>query len=382
MSKSASGPEVRMWLADPLGEEAARVLERTKRLPDVRRIAVMPDVHAGEDVCVGCVIGTRTLVYPRAVGGDIGCGMTAVALDGDAAALNAAPRRALECLAHGAPILKHRVDDAAWTEDAPDLDALSADRLTKAARRDGLLELGTLGRGNHFLELQRDAEGAPWLMVHSGSRAMGREIFTHHERLAATNGSPRTGRMFGLDAGTQPGEAYLRDAEWAVKYAAASRRRMLACASDLLLAELGLSARWDSLIDTAHNFVRLESHRSEILLVHRKGASPAFTGQLSVIPGSAGTFSVHAEGRGCEHSMCSSGHGAGRVMSRSEARHAISPTQVRRQLDGVCVDERMLARLAEEAPGAYRDLRRVLEAERDLVKSVRKLSPIASHKGV
>ncbi|MBL8887865.1 MAG: RtcB family protein [Phycisphaerales bacterium] len=384
-----SDPRVKLWLASGLDGATAKALDRLRQLADLQRLAVMPDVHPAADVCVGTVIATSELIYPQAIGGDIGCGMSTVALSGlGIEALHEKRRRlVLEQLGREVPILTRSARHSAWSDGAPAVDMLREKRLSKAAERDGLMQLGTLGRGNHFLEVQADDDGRVWLMVHSGSRAMGQTIARHYTN-AALHGLGRTtsarhahGKLLALSIGTEEGRNYLADQQWAVLYAAANRRKLLVSAAAVLKRECGLKADWESFVDLPHNFVRLESHGGLEFIVHRKGASPAASGQAGLIPGSAGTFSAHVEGRGNSEALCSSSHGAGRVLSRGEARKSISAGKLRRQLEGVAYDERMEDRMLDEAPGVYRDLRVVLEAQRDLVRVVRRLKPVISYKG-
>lgn len=167
------GATLTTWLVEPMDREVAKSIERLRNAEDVRRVAVMPDVHLGRDVCIGVVLATTHLIYPRAVGSDIGCGMAAVALDADASLLDneRAAALALQQLYAQVPTNKHRNTGELPSSLNPQ--SLSCPRLGKLAARDGRLQLGTLGRGNHFLEFQRDATGRLWMMVHSGSRGMG-----------------------------------------------------------------------------------------------------------------------------------------------------------------------------------------------------------------
>jgi tRNA-splicing ligase RtcB len=364
---------IKMWLADPLKPEITRLLDRLAKAPDVRRVVIMPDVHAAEDVCVGAVVGTSELIYPQAVGADIGCGMMTVAMEGRSLGTKDACRDVLRAIQRSVRVLTRPPGSVA---DGPDPASLSDASLAKAALRDGIRELGTLGRGNHFVEIQLDDTGTTWVLVHSGSRAMGQVITSHH----LSRSSP-SGGLVALNAGSPEGQAYLADQAWACDFASASRRAILEDVANAL-APLGWRAAWGSLIDSPHNLVRTEVHGDQILMVHRKGAAIALAGQAGVIPGSAGTSSVHVEGRGCEEAMCSSSHGAGRLMSRGEARRKVSVARLLRELGDVCFDQRLAARLVDEAPSVYRDLRRVMQAQRELVKITRRLKPVVSFKGV
>ena len=209
------------WLAEPLPLEVSRAVERLARAPDVEHLAVMPDVHLSRDVCIGVATATRSTLYPQAVGGDIGCGIMALAYRADAARLGeqATATRFFDGLCRRVPQNRHRVRDGprAWRDGvAPD--ELSHGSLRRLAEREGLPQLGTLGRGNHFLELQGDEEGQLWVMVHSGSRAMGPVIRDWHLRLATQRGC-----LLGLDVDSDVGRAYLADLRWALAYAEVNR---------------------------------------------------------------------------------------------------------------------------------------------------------------
>lgn len=375
---SHDGPSVAAWLCHPLAVEVRRSLERTASLPDVRRIAVMPDVHLAESICVGVALATSDLVYPQAVGGDIGCGMLAQAFDADHDALgNERDRReVLSAIGRAVPILRHR--RAVHNVELPavlDPGRLSRERLATLARRVGTIELGTLGRGNHFVELQRELDGGLWLMIHSGSRGMGQAVFAAHQP------SDRPSAHWSISAETHEGAAYLADAAWCVEYARANRAAMAEIVGSVLREMIGARPVQDTAIDVPHNFVRRETHDGVELLVHRKGAAPAGADQPGVIPGSMGAPSFHVRGRGCAESLCSSSHGAGRALARGEAFRRISPREFARQTAWVTVDPRQTERLRDEAPGAYKDIRSVMRAQRDLVAITRELRPILTLKG-
>jgi tRNA-splicing ligase RtcB len=254
---------------------------------------------------------------------------------------------------------------------------LSDTHLEKVRQRDGRVQLGTVGRGNHFVELQADEEGALWLMVHSGSRAMGQAITAHHLAKASIANSG----LAWLDAESAEGAAYLADHDWACEYARANRRAMAAGVEQAMADLFGVAADPESSFDADHNHVRLEEHFGERLWVHRKGASFAAAGERGFLPGSMGSPSYHVEGRGFPESLHSAAHGAGRRMPRSEATRRINPGTLDRQLRGVWYDRRRAADLCEEAPGAYKDVRDVLRAQRELVRVVRMLRPVLSYKG-
>jgi tRNA-splicing ligase RtcB len=253
---------------------------------------------------------------------------------------------------------------------------LSMSTLEKEKVRDGLRQLGTIGRGNHFIELQSDSGGSIWLMVHTGSRGMGQAIFGQHTREAKRADS---GLLY-LDAATEAGQAFLNDIRWATNYAAVNRVAS-ANACELIIRNItGHGADPLSTVNVPHNFLRTEEHFGEHLLVHRKSALSAAQDEIGLIPGSMAGPSFHVLGRGSYESLESCAHGAGRTMSRSEARHEISPAEFRRQMGKVVFNSSAENALVDEAPGAYKNPREVMRAQRDLVKTIRELTPILNYK--
>jgi tRNA-splicing ligase RtcB len=371
---------VRSWADGALEREVASAIERLARSDDVRRVAVMPDVHLAADVCIGTVVATSRTLYPNAVGGDIGCGVAALAFECEAARLDDRRTAAavLAGLYRAIPLTRHARRRAPGLSTDLAGRELSAPSLESLKSTDGVLQAGTLGRGNHFVELQSDSEGRLWLMLHSGSRGIGQAIRDHHLARCAAG---RSGLRH-LDATSPEGAAYVRDLAWALDYAEWSRRAMADAACEVVEDVLGCLPDEGSYVSCNHNHVRRESHAGEILWVHRKGAISAAAGEPGLIPGSMGTHSFHVEGRGCPEALCSSAHGAGRRMSRTEARRRLSAKDLARELRGVWFDHRLAAGLREEAPSAYKDVDAVLRAERELVRVVRRVQPLLCFKGV
>jgi tRNA-splicing ligase RtcB len=254
---------------------------------------------------------------------------------------------------------------------------LSHPSLESLRRNEGVIEFATLGSGNHFIELQSDEEGRLWLMVHSGSRAIGPAIRNHHLHHASAAG----GGLHALEAASDLGAKYLNDAAWARRFADAGRRAMAAAVGDVLEEVLGARLCWDSVISTDHNHVSRERFGEDELWVHRKGAMPAGLGQHGVLPGSMGSASFHVEGRGHDAALRSSAHGAGRALSRTAARSKVTERDLRRQMAGVWFDYRLAGKLRDEAPAAYKDIKAVLRAQHDLVKVTRVLRPVLNYKG-
>ncbi len=368
-----------MWLPEGPSAELLSALERIRKTQDVVCVAVMPDAHVAEEVCVGTVTATRSRILPAAVGSDIGCGMVALRFDCGADLL-ADRTRAATMLAGLYERVPQRMRPSASAESLPEelvRSPLSAPRLEALKGRDARLEFGTLGRGNHFLELQRDDEGALWLAVHSGSRAVGPAIRRHHEARAPVDASG----ISLLEAESDEGRAYLSDASWAARYATLSRARLVEAVVELMSSRFGVAADERSQIICDHNHVRREEHGGESLWVHRKGAVGLSLGQRAMVPGSMGSPSFHVEGRAHPEALCSSAHGAGRAMSRSEARQRIGLRRLEQELSGVWYDHRLSSKLREEAPSAYKEIGAVMRAQRELVKVVRRLEPVLVYKG-
>jgi tRNA-splicing ligase RtcB len=362
-----------------LSDEIRRSLDRLARSDGVRHIAIMPDVHLGQGVCVGTVFATSELVYPDAIGGDIGCGMSAVALDASRADVSQDRARQLyRVIRDAVPIRRQRAGAAeALAGLVPASADLSLPTLQALAHAEGACQVGTLGTGNHFLELQHDEEDRLWLMVHSGSRGLGQAIRAAHVECADRG---RCGLSF-LDVSTTAGAAYLRDMQWARRFAAASRRAMLCAVGAAASDRFGWQLLEDTHFDCDHNHIEAESHFGEKLFVHRKGAMAAWQDAPGIVPGSMATPSFHVTGRGVAEALCSSAHGAGRAMSRSEARRRVSRNRLVRELRDVYVDPRAVGGLREEAPSAYKDIHAVMGAQRKLVRVQRTLRPILTHKG-
>jgi tRNA-splicing ligase RtcB len=370
---------IERWLVEPPPAEVQQALERLRRGDDVARVAVMPDVHLSSEVCVGVALATRSTLVPAAVGGDIGCGMAAIAFEARASVLEspALAARLLDGLERAIPVMRHP------RRAAPPLPPALAERtlqhpaLGPTRAREAALQFGTLGRGNHFLELQADEDDRLWLMVHSGSRGLGPAIRQAHE----AHGTRDRAGLCVLPADSPGGRAYLHDLGWALDYAAASRARMVEVARAVIGEVLGAAADEPSFVECHHNFVRREEHEGEALWVHRKGAISAREGEPGIIPGSMGAPSFHVEGRGCARSLCSSSHGAGRCMARGEARQRISARRLHEEMHGVWFDHRLAERLRDEAPGAYKDIGAVMRAQKQLTRIVRRLRPRLVLKG-
>jgi tRNA-splicing ligase RtcB (3'-phosphate/5'-hydroxy nucleic acid ligase) len=370
---------VRVWARAPSPEAVRQLRQIASRPYVVSRVAAMPDVHMAEGVAVGTVFATERTVVPAALGGDLGCGVAAVRLDVDAGALDRRSlERMLDDIARMVPVgdAVHRGPGVSVSAEllASPLSTRTLDRV-----RDRLAgaHMGTLGGGNHFLELDRDAEAHVWLLVHSGSRGLGGAVAAHHRRAAeASDPDP----LAGLDVESRAGAAYVRDAGWAIDFARANRQTILSFAIDAISEAIGRPVETEPVVDVHHNFVACEHHAGRSLWVHRKGAIGLREGELGIIPGSMGTATYLVRGRACADAFDSCSHGAGRRMTRSQARRSISPKALAASMRRV-VFKAPRAALVEEAPEVYRDIREVLEDEEDLVTPVLRLEPVAVLKG-
>lgn len=390
--------KVRRWLCGRLDAALERQIDRVAGQPDVAAVAVMPDVHQGRTVPNGVVVATRRLVYPDLVGADIGCGLAAIRFRAAAAVDRPALEKLLERLLAAVPTLKHAPPRAAANRAAvEELGPLSSDRLDRAAARDGMYQLGTLGRGNHFLELARGDDVGLWAVVHTGSRAMGQEITAHHlARLAAAGGNaavPPPGRLAMpaatenspqplpfLDLDTPAGRDYFADMQWACRYAAANRTAILNAVADLLEGSLGIEVDPASFVESPHNTATAEEHAGERLVVHRKSANHAAADRAGIVAGSMAVGSRITVGLGHAPALASSAHGAGRVMSRSVAAERVPARDLESRMRGIVFRKEWASRLRDEAPQAYRELHEVMQAQHELVRTVAVLVPILNDK--
>ncbi|MFG1779922.1 RtcB family protein [Micromonospora sp. NPDC049048] len=387
---------VRVW-TDPYGIEpqAAQQLRNIGALPWVEGVAVMPDVHFGKGATVGSVIAMRQAVSPAAVGVDIGCGMSAVRTSLTAADLPddlAGLRSAIEATIpvgfnqREKPVDPRRIrglEQAGWDDfwrRFADLDRRVAQLETRAQR-----QLGTLGGGNHFIEVCLEQggadEGRVWLMLHSGSRNIGKELAERH--IAVARRLPHNTDLPDRDlavflAGTPEMDAYRRDLWWAQEYARRNRAVMLALLCGVVREQFP-QVSYDEPISCHHNYVAEETYDGVDVLVTRKGAIRAGRGDLGIIPGSMGTGSYVVRGKGNPDAYCSASHGAGRRMSRAQAKRTYSTVDLAAQTAGV--ECRKDAGVVDEIPGAYKDITQVMAQQEDLVEVVAHLKQVVCVKG-
>jgi tRNA-splicing ligase RtcB (3'-phosphate/5'-hydroxy nucleic acid ligase) len=395
------GAPVKMWRRGvPVDEGSKQQLLNTASMPFIYKwLAVMPDVHYGKGSTIGSVIPTKGAIIPAAVGVDIGCGMMAVRTSLSA---NDLPdslghvRAALEkAVPHGRTATRGGRDKGAW-QDLPDaadeawaalkpgFEAIVA-KHPKLAKANTAVHLGTLGTGNHFLEVCLDQEDRVWLMLHSGSRGVGNAIGTYFINLAKEEmrryfiNLPDMDLAY-LPEGTEHFEDYFHAVEWAQGFAMTNRRIMMGHAVEALRGVISkpFEAHLEA-VNCHHNYVAREHHFGEDVLVTRKGAVRAAEGTMGIIPGSMGAKSFIVRGKGEADSFCSCSHGAGRVMSRTEAKRQFTVADHVAATAGV--ECRKDADVLDETPRAYKDIDAVMAAQASLVEIVHTLRQVVCVKG-
>lgn len=384
---------VKMW-ADPatVDDGALRQLRNVASLRWTRQVAVMPDVHYGKGATVGSVIAMEQAISPAAVGVDIGCGMAAVRsslsasqLPDDLSAVRSVIESAIPVgfAGHNRPVRPAQGTggwEAFWNEFRHLHPGVQ--KREQNARR----QMGTLGGGNHFIELCLE-QGGPdagrvWLMLHSGSRNIGKELAERHIEMARR--LPHNADLPDRDlavflTGTPEMDAYRHDLWWAQEYAARNRATMLRLGLAAVEQALGRPVTWDEPISCHHNYVAEEVHDGREVLVTRKGAIRAAKGDLGIIPGSMGTGSYIVRGLGNEDALSSASHGAGRKMSRGQAKRTFTAADLAAQTAGV--NCRKDLGVVDEIPGAYKDIAEVMARQADLVEIAHHLKQVVCVKG-
>ena len=380
---------------DDIEYGAYKQLENMSQLPFIHsHIAVMPDVHVGKGATVGSVIPTKSAIIPAAVGVDIGCGMNAVRLSLKAKDLPDNLRRVRLAIEEAVPVgfNKHKHIKAKNST----LNALDGGLERILQTHSGIAkmvnrrahtwskQLGTLGGGNHFIELCLDENDDVWIMLHSGSRGTGNVIGRYFIELAKKDMRKHSINLPDKDLayfneGTDYFTDYIHAVEWAQDYAMSNRREMMRLVVDAITPLLPNFKVTKEAINCHHNYISQEQHFGENVYITRKGAISAMEGQLGIIPGSMGTKSFIVSGKGNASSFNSCAHGAGRVMSRSKAKRTFTKEDVNSQTQGV--ECRKDEGIIDELPGAYKDIDSVMQNQTDLVDIVHTLKQVVCVKG-
>ena len=367
-------------------------------------VCLMPDTHAGMGMPIGGVIASEDVIIPNAVGVDIGCGMayieTGIRAD-DLRQIMTGSGNLVQAIVgdimrnvpvgfahHKQPMPSYILDRALDEMDKYEKDGELLGQLDA-----GYFQIGTLGGGNHFIELQEDDEGFLSVMIHSGSRHFGKSVCDYfHQKARALNQRwysqvPDSYRLAFLPVDSPEGQQYLNWMQLSMDFAAENREKMMLAVKAILEKWIGkyteFSLNFSNDINCHHNYAALENHKGKNLWVHRKGAVEAQNGQLAVIPGAMGSYSYVVMGLGNEESFCSSSHGAGRRYSRKGAMEAFTCEEVILDLErqGVVLGKKGKADVAEESRFAYKDIEIVMENQKDLVIPVKRLKTIGVVKG-
>ncbi len=378
---------IKMWI----DEVEAGALEQARNLANfpfaVQHIALMPDCHQGFGMPIGGVMATREVIVPNAVGVDIGCGMCAVQTS-----LTEVPkeqlRNILSVIRSRVPLghkhHKHSQDPARMPQMADDKPMPVVQREYKSATR----QVGTLGGGNHFIEIQKGSDGQIWIMIHSGSRNIGKQVADYYNRLAIKLNEkwkspvPRSHQLAYLPLDSKEGQQYIREMNYCVDFAFANRKLMMDNTIDVFRSFFGKDFRTAPMINIAHNYAAFEQHFGKDVVVHRKGATKADNNTIGIIPGSQGANSYIVKGKGNKDSFESCSHGAGRTMGRKEAIRSLNLRDEVEKLNKLGILHAIRTQNdLEEATSAYKDIAMVMELQKDLVDITVELSPLAVIKG-
>lgn len=384
---SGAGADVLSWVTHSLSSDEMDMLRNVSRLPCLfKHVALMPDAHLGKGSMVGSVIATKEAVIPATVGVDIGCGMMAVKTPFKSGILDRQMKEFRHEIERAIPVgfnaYKESVDGASRWKGWNAFDELHAG--VRDRKRKAMVQLGTLGGGNHFIEVCLDTEDNVWLMLHSGSRNIGNEVALRHIATAKTlhrlNELPSPDLAYFIQ-GTPEFKAYWHDLAWAQEYAMKNREIMM----DRLLKSFNRmfndekKFRPEITVNCHHNYVAIEEHFGDKVYVTRKGAINAEVGRMGIIPGSMGAKSFIIRGLGNPGAFNSCSHGAGRKMSRTKAKARFTRDDLEAQTSGVeCRKDKAVI---DEIPGAYKDIEEVMRAQSDLVEVVVELKQVICVKG-
>ncbi len=380
----SEGRLIKLWLpAADLGEKALVQASNLANLPFVfRHVAMMPDAHLGYDMTIGGILAVDGVIIPNAVGLDIGCGMALTKTS-----LREVDRetrlRWMEAVRKVVPVgFAHQAEP----QNEALMPAVERIGVTGAEHESALRQLGTLGGGNHFIELQLGSDGFVYVMIHSGSRNLGKKVADHYNAIAKDANArwhsavPKEFDLAFLPFDSTEGHRYFHEMFYCVEFAKANRRLMMARVLEVLgdVARVDAEDSWD----VAHNYAAIEHHFGRDVVVHRKGATRARKDEICVIPGSQGSSSFLCTGLGNRDSFQSCSHGAGRCMGRRDAQRTLSLEAEQKRLDdrGIVHTVRGQADL-EEAAGAYKNIDQVMARQVDLVRADVRLEPLAVIKG-
>lgn len=345
----------------------------TMNQPFITRGAMMPDAHQGYTLPIGGVVEADGMVMPSYVGYDIGCGMCAIRTDFPASDIRFKAQKIFNQINRNVPLGFNKHFKA-----VPEIDQLPAASSNMAriyAEKSGHLQLGTLGGGNHFIEIGYDEYDDVWIIVHSGSRGVGHGCATHYLKAASPTGKASEGH-YGFSVNSPEGKGYIEDMNWCLDFALLNREVMIRLILESI-RQCGIEGGWvGEMINRNHNHAESKDGR---FWIHRKGATHAEEGMMGVIPGNMRDGSFIVRGKGNEDALCSSSHGAGRVLGRRKAKETLDIDEFTLTMDGIVgnITESTL----DESPFAYKDIFEVMRLQEDLVEVVEHIKPIINVKG-
>jgi len=337
------------------------------------RGALMPDAHTGYSLPIGAVVATEDHILPSWVGYDIGCGMCALSTTFDPVGVRLYAQEIFNKIYEAIPTGPK--NNSSPTESSLNPDDLSDIGREVFDKRGGFFALGSLGGGNHFIEIGEDQDHKIWIVIHSGSRGPGHGIAGAYMRLASGDGKAREGH-YSFTADSELGHKYINDLAWGLEFALQNRREMISRVEQVIAALQGGEGEWDDLINRNHNHAE---QNQDGLWVHRKGATHAEEGMMGVIPGNMRDGSFIVRGKGNPESICSSSHGAGRVLGRKQAKRELNVEQFTEEMKDVVA--RVGERTLDEAPMVYKDIFEVMRLQKDLVDTIAHVRPIINVKG-
>lgn len=379
-----------MFWAEDIEASAIKQIENLTTLPFLfHHLAIMPDVHTGKGMPIGGVLACKDVVIPNAVGVDIGCGMCAVKSNWK---VNEIPEQIIrKVIMRGIrrriPLGMDHHKEAQDSKYLPMGHNIDKMEIVKRRQHSILKEVGTLGGGNHFIELQKDEEGYLWIMIHSGSRNLGKQVCDYYNTIAETlnrrwhSAVPSEIHLPFLPRECKEFGAYWNEMKYCIEFALCNRKLMMGRIEEIIADSLP-GIEFDPMINIAHNYAAHEHHFGEDIIVHRKGATLAEKGVIGIIPGSQGTASYIVEGLGNPDSFCSCSHGAGRALSRTAAIKTLDRLAEIKNLEEKGIIHAIRSQQdMQEASGAYKDIECVMAQQTDLVKARTRLFPFAVIKG-
>ena len=387
---SSEKRHIKFWL--PLSSVEQGAVDQAKNLANLpftfHHVAIMPDTHQGYGMPIGGVLATERVVIPNAVGVDIGCGMRVIKTGTKVSEFGPILKEFMGKVRELIPVGFSHHSDPCLVEEMPYLDRMDPKlEIVKSQFQKARFSLGTLGGGNHFIEIQRDFEDNIYFMLHSGSRNFGKQIADYYNEDAKHLNKnwhsvvPKEWDLAFLPLDSNEGQAYIAEMNFALDFAKRNRQKMMQKMIDVYMGLIN-SPEVVFQHDVHHNYATMENHYGKNVMVHRKGATSAKLGEVGIIPGSQGTSSYIVEGLGNTESFMSCSHGAGRKMSRTKAQNELDlDTEIKRMNDLGVVHGIRTKKDLDESAGAYKNIEEVMSNQSDLVKIITKLEPMGVIKG-